>query len=543
MKRLIFILSLVIVFSLCFSSCTTQQTPQGSTSASTSPASKTASVATTPAAPVSKPAQTTSPNTGGVLKVIWSTPGSPIGWPPRYTSVKSLKIVSNMIQTLWYMDENHVLQPVLAQSWDFAPDNKSVTFHLRKGVKFHDDTNWDAKAAKFMFDAYIKNKVPGSETWSSIEAVDDYTLRVNFSVVTSLQPYTIASVAFISPTAYEKLGEDGILWNPVGTGPFKIKEYKKDIHFVQERFANYWGNKPYLDGIEWIYTADPMTQQASMLAGNAHALIFVQEKLASDMKAKNFTLKVVKTPDVLGLFFDSANSASPFANLKVRQAVNYALNRDGYCNALGYGYWTPQYQLAWNGSWGFNPDLKPYTNDVSKAKQLLTEAGYANGFSTELLMATNMELPLYSAVQADLKNAGITVKLNQVDIGAFIAGTRVQGWNGLAVSIGGSTDVLSYLTSKFATINGKTTYRSLKIPAGMQELLDKTLATNDFNAQKALVQQISKLAYDDVMMAPIASHGEISVIAPGVNDFDIFPTQIGDWWDSTKVWLDKSLIK
>lgn len=525
------------MFSLVLGGCTKSASTTLSTTPSTTPS-------TTTSMPTSTTTQATGPISGGVLVRISAPPSNPIGWPPASAAlIRDLKKNIELVEPLWYIDEKVNVQPMLAESWDWAPDRTSITFHLRKGVKFHDGTDWNAQAAKFMFDAFVANKNIGASTWKSIDVVDDNTLRISFSQVTSLQKFYIANVRFISLTAYQQLGKDGVAWNPIGTGPFKMGTYVKDVSLTVARNDNYWGKKPYLDGIKWVYSLDDQTAEAMMIAGNANLLVFATDKIGADLKNKGFEVRLTKSPDVYTLLFDSANPDSPFAKKEVRQAVNYAIDRQGLCDAFGYGYMKVEYQIAWSSSWGFNPGLALFAYDPVKARQLLKDAGYPNGFPTDLTIPNTFPLNIYTAIQANLQSVGIDAKMNIVDIGAFIGMTRISGWKGIAGGIIEGLDTLYAMAQKFSVVGGKGVYSKLKVPEGMQPLLDQAVATEDFNTQKSLVQQMAKLSYDEAMVINFASHGELAILAKGIHDFDWFPTQSSEWWDPCKVWLDKDARK
>ncbi len=150
-----------------------------------------------------------------------------------------------------------------------------ITFTLRKGVKFHDGTDFNAEAVKFNLEAKKAAKMSGTEDWSSIDILDDYTVRINLLqyVNTALARFTAIYGAMVSPTAFKKNGIDWARWNPVGTGPFQFVGFERDVSAKYKRFEGYWQKgKPYLDGVEYLYIKDPMTQSATMEAKEAHVL-------------------------------------------------------------------------------------------------------------------------------------------------------------------------------------------------------------------------------------------------------------------------------
>jgi ABC-type transport system substrate-binding protein len=180
--------------------------------------------------------------------------------------------------------------PWLAESYKIADDLMSITFTLRKDVKFHDGTDFNAQAAKWNLDNHIAQKSTYAQYWASVEVIDDYTLKVNFTmwVNTILSGFADSPGAWmVSPTAFEKNGKDWMRDNPVGTGPFKFVSFQRDVGYTVEKNPDYWiKGRPYLDGIEILYVADPLTQKAAMQAGEADMLEMEPGKGAADMKAQ-----------------------------------------------------------------------------------------------------------------------------------------------------------------------------------------------------------------------------------------------------------------
>ncbi|MCR4393248.1 MAG: ABC transporter substrate-binding protein, partial [Dehalococcoidales bacterium] len=252
MKRylipIIILLACILVITGCGQNATTPAT-------STSPKPTTSATSTTTMTGTSTIQPTTTATTtpvsgsskyGGVLRLIEpSGPGTPIGWNPE-TSGGSVLSMQLSLQFLLKEMKGGKIEPNLAESYEVntSLDAPSITFHLRKGVKFHDGTDFNAQAVKWNYEMTKAGGMSAGTTnyWKSIEAIDDYTLRVNF---TTWQNRVIRSfadgVAYVcSPTAYEKMGLEWIRWHMVGTGPFKQVDFKRDTSLTTERWENYW---------------------------------------------------------------------------------------------------------------------------------------------------------------------------------------------------------------------------------------------------------------------------------------------------------------
>ena len=149
----------------------------------------------------------------------------------------------------------------------------------------------------------------------------------------------------VSPTAFKTKGIEWARWNPVGTGPFEFVSFERDVRTKYKRFDGYWQKgKPYLDGVEYVYIKDPMTQAAAMQAGEAQVLNTETGKMAADLKAAGLNVITADTGTVV-LIPDSVNADSPLANKKVREAVEYAIDKEAIAKAKSYGFWGAAYQL------------------------------------------------------------------------------------------------------------------------------------------------------------------------------------------------------
>ncbi|MBW2638498.1 MAG: hypothetical protein JRC86_13510 [Deltaproteobacteria bacterium] len=183
-----------------------------------------------------------------------------------YRDFKSASEGKNLVlEALVGVDEWSNPIPVLAESWDISSDGKTYTFHLRKGVEFHDGTQFNAETARFFIE-WQGNKMAYGKYMDRVEIVDDYTLRVYLNKY--YYNFLRELGQLISPNAVEPAGDtSGKLVNYIGTGPFKLVEYKKDQEAVLERNDDYWGEQPELEKVIWKVVPDPYTQVLALKAG------------------------------------------------------------------------------------------------------------------------------------------------------------------------------------------------------------------------------------------------------------------------------------
>ena len=416
MKKLLFIMLGILLLSLLLVSACAGTTSTGSTSSTSKPAAS---------------QSTATPQYGGRLRIIiGSGPGGVIGWPPETVGAASV-YTKCCVESLLFEDTNGNIKQWLATDWKIASDQKSITFTLRKGVKFHDGSDFNAQVVKFNLDATKAAKKAGTDIWASVDVIDDYTVRLNLSQYQSTVLNNLAESdgAMVSQVAYQTHGLDWVRANPVGTGSFKFNSFTQDVALKYDRNENYWQKgKPYLDGLDYIIVKDSSTALASFENGEADMMSVGTPKSANDLKNLGYPLIYTPTNTVC-LIPDSNDADSPFADLKVRQAVEYSLNKEQMAQTLGYGFWLPAYEYAVPTQSIYVKDITQRKYDINQAKQLLTQAGYPTGFKATIIpdpSSSNPDATTY--IQSAFKDIGIDATINNAGAAAF-TNYRTNGWN------------------------------------------------------------------------------------------------------------------
>jgi glutathione transport system substrate-binding protein len=342
-------------------------------------------------------------------------------------------MAKSFYEGLYGFDKDMKLIPVLAESYTVSPDGLVYTIKLRKGVKFHDGTEFKADAVKANFDRVTNpdNKLKRYGLYSNIaktDVVDDYTARITLKVPFSAFINNLAhpSGVMISPAALKQYGKD-IAFHPVGTGPFKFAEWKTTDYLKVAKFDGYWHKGyPKVDTITWKPVIDNNTRAAVMQTGEAQFTYPVPYEMADVLKAKP-DLEVVAAPSIIVRYLSMNTQQKPFDNLKVREAVNYAINKEAVAKVAFGGYATPADAIVPPGvEYSVKIGVWPY--DVAKAKQLLAEAGYPNGFETELWSAYNHSIAqkVTQVLQQQLLQVGIRTKITLLEAGQRVE--KVESW-------------------------------------------------------------------------------------------------------------------
>ena len=481
---------------------------------------------------------TLTPQTGGTLvRPMTTSPTTAVGWPPEISNLAS-QFVFSSLEWLVHEDANSVIQPWLATAWQVAQDRMSITFTLRKGVKFHDGTDWNAAAAKFNMDAYIEAKNSIAASWTSVDVVDDYTVRINLSKWENTT-YTDPQLFFVSPTAYKTNGKDYMRSHMVGTGAYKFVSYTRDVSMIFEKFDSYWQKgKPYLDGVKLVVMPDRMSQQLAFETGEVHtATLGGQQGL--DLIAKGYQYARSKASGQMVLLPDGSNAVSPWSNPKVREAAEYAIDREALSKGVGRGFTIPAYQLAPEHPIGAIPNLEGRRYNVAKAKQLLTEAGYPSGFKTRIIpqpQTYNKDACL--ALQGYWNAAGIVTEIDVPDEGRFTDYRFRSGWQNGCMMV--TEAVFSTYPKYFRFYFAGDQYNSIYWAPGFREAYNASLATPVQDADT--VRKVSRMIYDNVMVIPLYINQDCTFYRDGVHDLGQYVWGDSVQWSPQDAWLEKKAV-
>jgi peptide/nickel transport system substrate-binding protein len=438
--------------------------------------------------------------------------------------------------------------PGLAENWDVSDDGMTYTFHLRKGVSFHDGTPFNAQTFVQGLDR-LKKGDPHSiyntgpvESYidftygavDSYKAVDDST--VAFHLKRAFAPF-LTSLAMVwngvvSPEAAIKFGKD-FRNNPVGTGPFIFKEWRRNDQVILEANKSYWGGQPKVDRL--IFKINP-DAQASLLAlrqGDVHILADVSSQLVPAIRS-NSDLLLMTQPGLaisgMGMPFDVA----PFTDKRVRQALNYAIDRDAIDKSLFQGLAVPMTSPLPEAQWSFDPSLKGYPYDPEKAKSLLAGAGLPNGFKAELLTYNsargyNSAGPeLAVAMQGYLQKIGVTVSIQKAEMGSYLSQIRSGKYQGMFMVgwTGDNGDPDNFLYELFSSDNipvGDTSrYKNPDVDAALRKAQEES----DHDKRVALYQQAQKMILDDAPWVFINSLKQARAASKRVQGYVLNPTQM-----------------
>ncbi len=453
------------------------------------------------------------PRRGGILKAAFSA--DPAGFDPvRGPSGMSHVVIEQVYSTLMALDPDAKPYPELAESYKVADDGMTYTFNLRKGVKFHNGDELTADDVKFSFDRLRAPKSGYSygaqvETIKSVDVVNRYTVR--FQLTKRTGPFLIYMAFPGSSIVPRKLVQSGHDLNakPVGTGPFKFVSYEPRNAIKFQRNPDYFEKgKPYFDAMEYRIISDITALTNALLSGVVN--------FSNEIPPKDFA-KVKANPDLVGQTLEGSrynwllpnNSKKPFDNPKVRQAVSFALDRKALVEGSFFGLATPILHGVvpkWN--WGYvETRFVLPTGDPEKAKALLAEAGYPNGFETTMTLPSSFPniMAMGPIIQANLAKAGIQAKLGTMEIPRY--------WDEVWSTSKFDITMMYWLSpladpDDFVTNNyhcGMAINVQKYCSKEMDALLEQAKSAPTLEARKALYRKMQELSLQDMPIVPLVN--------------------------------------
>jgi peptide/nickel transport system substrate-binding protein len=470
------------------------------------------------------------PKKGGTLRVGFYIEAATMD-PHLSGSKIDRQVYHNIYEPLVTLDTRLGIKPGLAESWT-QPDPKTLVFKLRRGVKFHDGTDFNAEAAKFNFErmktepkSVRKGEVANIDT---VEVVDAHTLRVNLKKPDAALLATLTDRAgmMVSPKVVQERGAElGRNAKGAGTGPFEFVEWVKDSHLVIKRHDGYWNKQggPYLDRVRYRPIPDDVVKLQSLQAGEIDVMDYVQPRDVAAVKADK-NLVVVDVPSLADFAYQLNVTRPPFNNKALRQAVAYALDLE----QIVKGVWL-NVGVAANGpipptSWAYDRSIPPIRRDLARAKAKLAEGGQPNGF-TFTLTTNNIPINVQEAevMQAQLAEAGITTKVKQVDSATLIADGNSRNFEMVSFQWSGRPDPDGNTYQFLRTTPGTSFNWSGISNSQIDALLDRTREISSQAERRKLYGELTRLLQDELPMIFIVHPVEPKAFSPKVQGYEAIP--------------------
>jgi peptide/nickel transport system substrate-binding protein len=479
--------------------------------------------------------------------------------PQQVTDINSMRILQNMYDRLvGWDDEGFNMIPKLAESWNESEDGLEYTFYLREGVTFHDGTPVNADAIKFTFDRMLDENHPYFETGpfpfaqfyygqiDSVNVIDEYTVVFNLKAryAPFLKNLTAVTASIVSPSAVKQYEKDFSI-NGVGSGPFALKSWNRGTELTLEANENYWDGRALLDQVIYHPIAEDLVRVTRLNTGQTDLIVDVDPDSIAGLESDiNFNVIQQIGPHVWWVGLNT--NKAPFDNVKVRQAVNFAVDNEAIVNDILKGTGVVSNQPLAPVLPGHNDNLESYAYNPQKAKELLEEAGYPDGFTINFLVPASgsgmqSPIPMATAVQGYLDEVGITVSINRMEWGTFLGeinqGARdVHDMWALSWMTGtGDSDLPLYNllhTETHPPGFNSGYYSNPKV----DELIKKAQSTTNEEERVKLYKEASKYINEDAPWIFIDHAKQTAAHANHVKNFNLHPSHVFDLY---KVSIEK----
>lgn len=417
----------------------------------------------------------------------------------------------------------------LAEDWERI-DDTTWRFYIREGVKFHNGEPLTAETVKFSIDTF---RDPAESTSASrfsfiadVQVLDEYTVDVITAEPFPFTLYALSDNVYMLPQQYlAEHGIDHFAANPIGTGPYKFKDWVKGDRIIMEANDEYWGGPVPIERLVWRVIPEPSARYAALMAGEAHIVADLPPAQVDSVRnSSEVSLKTAPAPRAVyvGLWPDSpVGDGSPLRDVRVRQAINYAVNRQAIVDSLLQGLGTVLSQPIPNEYYlGYDKDLAPYPYDPDKARELLAEAGYPDGFELDFgYTARFLTREQVQAIAADLAQVGIKLNIVEEEWAAYakrLTENR-EHWPMYALSIQGQQAVDSYEIYSIA-ISSKGSYNWNKYTdPEADELIDLMAITFDEAERERLAHQVARITHDNPPWLFLWNNESLWGVKNGVN--------------------------
>lgn len=483
------------------------------------------------AADGSNGSSTSTPKQGGTLTIARLSDANNLD--PHFSSqINSMAIVERKVyEGLVYMDKNSTYKPALATEWKQVNDT-TWEFKLRKGVTFHDGAPFNAEAVQKTIARVLDKKDPSPRAnlfsmIKEVKAVDEFTVQLilEYPYAPLLSVLASAEGSIISPKAIQEIGKD-LSKKPVGTGPYKFQSWTPGQEVVIVKNDSYWGEKANLDKVVFKAVPEGTTRIAMVETGEA--------QVAEQLPVTEIERVKASSSMTLGRFEAFAThhlgfnvTKKPFDDVRVRQAIAYAIDKDSIVKGVYNNVGKTTSSTLGGKVIGFSPNIKGYNYDLNKAKQLLAEAGYPNGFKATVFLNDNKERTnAAEVIQSQLKGIGIDLQVKVMEFGAYLDATSkgqaemfLSGWGNATGDADYNQYNLFHSSSKGAPGN-----HSFYDNKEVDKLIEAGRREADPEKRKQIYEQVQAIEMKDLPLMPYLNSENLAAISKNVEGVWISPS-------------------
>jgi len=453
--------------------------------------------------------------------------------PALATDSPSFTVIEHMYETLFEYQADGQIVPYLATGYRVSADNLTWTIDIRQGVTFHDGTPLTANEVKASLDRFIDPANAYTFRFlitrvQEINVLDTYKIELKLSSVFAPMMAHLTH----GSTAIVKTGLD-LDETPVGTGAFRFDSWERGQRIDLKRNENYWGERPSLDGIRFLAVPEGTTRMALVETGEAHVAVRVPPQDVARLNANpNVTVENVASVRTIYIWFN--NVMEPYTDVRVRQAINYAVNKEEIAEFVAGGAVRVSDAPISPGVFGYTP-IGNYDYDPERAKALLAEAGFPNGFSTTLYSPVGrylQDIQITEAIQSQLAEVGVTATIETLEWAAYLEKTRqpketnevpigMLGWGAVTGDADYALFALFHTSEHVPAGSNRSFYSNLVVDA----LLDEARSNPDTSVRAALYADIMELIWSDAPWLFLHSETQLIAVRDNVQNLIIHPAE------------------
>jgi ABC-type transport system substrate-binding protein len=456
----------------------------------------------------------------------------------RVTSSPSFSVLEHIYETLFYMDPEGNLEPLLAESIEAGPDEFSFLVHLRQGIQFSDGTPFNAEAVKTNLDwiletepapvfAFLINRI------EEVTVVDEYTVQLNLG--SDFAPLAAhlshGAIAMISPSALEQ-GDEWMTNNAIGTGPYLLESWQPGDQVTLTRNPDYWGDQPAIDNVVFRVAVEDGARIVEVEAGTVDVAVRIPPAEAERLAA-NPNINIIETPGLRTIYIFFNVTEEPFTDVRVRQAVNYAVDVEGIVRDLFDGVARVSDAPIAPAVFGHSPQ-PVYARDLERARALLDEAGVPEGTTVTLFHPTGRYIQdalVADAVRSQLGEVGLNVELRTMEFAQYVDTVRAEkpendiqfamlGWGTVTMDADYGLFALFHSSEHPPGFNGAF-YENPEV----DRLLDEARVVLDEEERRRLYDEAISIIWEDAPWLFLYSEVQLTAVRTNVEGFIVHPDE------------------
>ena len=441
--------------------------------------------------------------------------------PNSTTSYNSFQVLENVFDTLVEPDESLVMQGALAEKWETSDDQLTWTFTLREGVTWHDGADFTAEDVVYTYRRIIDKELSSSWRFSAISDIKAPDAKTVVITVKSASPNLLANLGGFKGVAIVQqanVDSGAINTKPIGTGPFKLDSYTQGDTVKLSANPDYWGGAPKLSGITFRFISEASTALAALKANEIQWTDVVPPQQV-EMLGKDSAVKLGKVGSNDYWYLALNEAKAPWKDVRVRQAIAYAIDREAIIQATQYGNATLN-QLAIPASSDFYTEYAPFTKDVAKAKALMADAGVSQAEMTFLATSDYPETVTVAQLLADqLGELGIKVTVNTVDFATWLDEQGKGNFDLLMMGWLGNIDPDDFYYSQHVT-NGGNNYQKYSNTT-VDDLLNQGRTETDQAKRKQIYADAAKIIADECSYIYLYNPDVVQVHSPKLSGYTV----------------------